>query len=117
MSHKFNDTQHFIFYDMGAGSTVATLAKFHNLQIKDARKKNKTVPEVEILAVGYDNTLGGNVVDVKLQRFLASKFTEISGSKVSSKITDSPRAMAKLLKEANRVKQILSANQDTMASV
>ena len=37
--------------------------------------------------------------------------------KTSSSVYDSPRAMAKLLKEAKRVKRVLSANTDHVAQV
>ena len=37
--------------------------------------------------------------------------------KTQGSVFDSPRAMAKLLKEAKRVKQVLSANTDHRAQV
>ncbi|KAG0365461.1 Hsp70 protein-domain-containing protein [Gamsiella multidivaricata] len=116
-SRTFPTEQCHIFYDMGAGSTVASLACFQDLTVKDVGKFNKTVQQVEIKAVGYDRTLGGHDIDVRLQKFLADKFQEQKGSKLSTLVIQNERAMAKLLKEANRVKQILSANIETMASV
>ncbi|KAI8597075.1 heat shock protein 70 family [Dissophora ornata] len=117
MTRTFPQEQCHIFYDMGAGSTAASLACFQDLSVKDVGKYNKTVQQVEIKAVGYDRTLGGHDIDVRLQRFLADKFQEQKGSKISTPVVQNERAMAKLLKEANRVKQILSANTETMASV
>ncbi len=40
-----------------------------------------------------------------------------SQKKTTGSVYDSPRAMAKLLKEAKRVKQVLSANNDHRAQV
>lgn len=117
MTRTFPQEQCHIFYDMGAGSTVASLACFQDVTVKDVGKFNKTVQQVEIKAVGYDRTLGGHDIDIRLQKFLADKFQELKGSKLSTPVTQNERAMAKLLKEANRVKQILSANIETMASV
>ncbi|KAG0204232.1 hypothetical protein BGX28_003760 [Mortierella sp. GBA30] len=117
MTRSFPQEQCHIFYDMGAGSTVASLACFQDLTVKDVGKFMKTVQQVEIKAVGYDRTLGGHEFDVRLQKLLAEKFQEQRGSKLSMPVVQNERAMAKLLKEANRVKQILSANTDTMASV
>ena len=37
--------------------------------------------------------------------------------KTSNSVFESPRAMAKLLKEAQRIKQVLSANSDHYAQV
>ncbi|KAF9344770.1 hypothetical protein BGX26_003933 [Mortierella sp. AD094] len=102
---------------MGAGSTAASLACFQDLSVKDVGKFNKTIQQVEIKAVGYDRTLGGHDIDVRLQKFLADKFQEQKGSKISTPVFQNQRAMAKLMKEANRVKQILSANTETLASV
>ncbi|KAF9300744.1 hypothetical protein BGZ74_007542 [Mortierella antarctica] len=107
MTRTFPQEQCHIFFDMGAGSTVSSLACFQDLTVKDVGKFTKTVQQVEIKAVGYDRTLGGHEFDVRLQKFLAENVP----------VAQNERAMAKLLKEANRVKQILSANTETMASV
>ncbi|KAG0290998.1 hypothetical protein BGZ98_003209, partial [Dissophora globulifera] len=117
MTRTFPQEQCHLFYDMGAGSTAASLACFQDLTVKDVGKYNKTIQQVEIKAVGYDRSLGGHDIDVRLQKFLAEKFQEQKGSKISTPVVQNERAMAKLLKEANRVKQILSANTETMASV
>ncbi|KAF9115420.1 hypothetical protein BGX27_007920 [Mortierella sp. AM989] len=117
MTRTFPQEQCHIFYDMGAGSTVASLACFQDLSVKDVGKFNKTIQQIEIKAVGYDRTLGGHDIDVRLQKFLANKFQEQKGSKISIPVFQNQRAMAKLMKEANRVKQILSANTETMASI
>ncbi|KAJ3019019.1 UNVERIFIED_CONTAM: Hypoxia up-regulated protein 1 [Siphonaria sp. JEL0065] len=113
MTRSITDPQYHIFFDMGAGSTVATLAKFTSVKIKKVQ-----VPHIEILATGYDKKLGGKAIDVKLQKFLAKQFmTSTTGSKAKEPILNNARSMAKLLKEANRVKQILSANSETISSV
>ncbi|KAJ1562472.1 Hypoxia up-regulated protein 1 [Nowakowskiella sp. JEL0078] len=103
---------------MGAGSTVASLVKFENVIVKDSpTAKNRTVPTVEVLAVGYDPTLGGNSIDQRLQQLLAKRFTEKNVDKLKGNVLAEPKAMTKLLKEANRVKQILSANTQCMSGV
>ncbi|KAF9923520.1 hypothetical protein FBU30_006442 [Linnemannia zychae] len=117
MTRTFPQEQCHIFFDIGAGSTVASLACFQDVSVKDVGKFFKTIQQVEIKAVGYDRTLGGHEFDVRLQKLLAAKFQEAKGSKISTPVVENERAMAKLLKEANRIKQILSANTETMASV
>lgn len=113
INREFNGTEeNHIFYDMGAGSTVASVVGFSNVDGKEGK-----VPQLEVKAVGFDRTLGGHEFDVRLQMFLAEKFMEQHGKSVKSDIRDSENAMTRLLKEANRVKQILSANTETMASV
>jgi hypoxia up-regulated 1 len=117
VNRKFTSTpEYHIFYDMGAGSTVASLVSFSNVDVTEG-KRNKTYPQIEVKAVGYDSTLGGHEFDVRLQKFLAEGFMKQKKDQVQSSIFQSERAMTRLLKEANRVKQILSANTETMASV
>ncbi|KAJ3300235.1 Hypoxia up-regulated protein 1 [Borealophlyctis nickersoniae] len=116
MSRTFPKPEHHVFYDMGAGSTVASLVKFETKTMKEGRL-NKTMTQLEVKAVGYDATLGGQSVDLKIQQLLAQNFMQETGKKLGVDIFSDARAMAKLLKEANRVKQILSANQETFASV
>lgn len=115
MTRQFTgDEQSHIFYDMGAGSTVAALVSFKSVKLK-GDKQNGT--EIKVQAIGYDDQLGGNEVDKRLQQYLAQQFQQKIGDKRKIDIFKSQRAMAKLLREANRVKHILSANTEIVASV
>jgi len=116
MTRSFNETQHHLFYDVGAGSTVATLVKFTNEIITEGRS-NRSVPTLQVLAMGYDATLGGSEIDTRLSKHLLAAFVKKSAGQLSSDAYSNPRAIAKFLKEANRVKQILSANTETFASI
>ncbi|KAI8813136.1 Hsp70 protein-domain-containing protein [Cladochytrium replicatum] len=119
MLRDFKELQYHIFYDMGAGSTVATLVKFDNIVTKEypTSKTNKTIPQLEVLAMGFDSSLGGHSLDVVVQKLLAERFTEINAGKFKLEIEKSPRAMMRLMREANRVKTILSANAQVVSSV
>ncbi|CAG8539513.1 9442_t:CDS:10 [Ambispora leptoticha] len=112
-----NEPQYHIFYDMGAGSTVASLISFKTANVKDVGRFNKTIIQLEVNSVGFDRTLGGQEFDLRLQKHLANEFDKLHKGKVKNSIFTSERAMVKLLKEANRVKQILSANTETLASI
>ncbi|KAG1467564.1 hypothetical protein G6F56_004344 [Rhizopus delemar] len=103
-----------VFYDMGAGSTVASIVTFSETQ--DAKTKRRT-PQLEVKSVGFDRTLGGHEFDTRLQQLLAEGFMKLHQGKVNEDIKTSHGSMTRLLKEANRVKQILSANTETMASL
>ncbi|GAN04334.1 hsp70 family chaperone [Mucor ambiguus] len=105
-----------IFYDMGAGSTVASIVTFSNVETKDG-KISRSAPQLEVRGVGFDRTLGGHELDVRLQQLLVAGFMKAHGGRVSTDIKTSSGAMTRLMKEANRVKQILSANTETMASI
>lgn len=106
------EVENHLFYDMGAGSTVASIVSFSTI------KKGKTSsPQLEVKSVGYDRTLGGHELDVRLQNLIADGFMKLNADRVKNDIRMADGAMTRLLKEANRVKQILSANTETMASV
>lgn len=118
MGRQFDATpQHHIFYDMGAGSTVASVVRFENIVEKDGFKWTKNVTQLQVLSVGWDRTLGGVAFDSLLQQRLVALFKNSAGKKTKSDVLQNQQAMARLLREANRVKHILSANLDTTASV
>ncbi|OAJ42124.1 hypothetical protein BDEG_25625 [Batrachochytrium dendrobatidis JEL423] len=117
LGKKFPDPKYHLFYDMGAGSTIASVVYFKT-GTATRFGKNRTVLEVEVKAVSYDDTLGGNNIDTRLQHYLATMFNSKNYETFKDiSVYDSPRALARLLKEANRVKHILSANQESMTFV
>ncbi|RCH82779.1 Hypoxia up-regulated protein 1, partial [Rhizopus stolonifer] len=105
-----------IFYDMGAGSTVASIVTFSNVETKEG-KITRTAPQLEVKGVGFDRTLGGHELDVRVQQLLAAGFMKVNEGRVKTDVRDSSNAMTRLMKESNRVKQILSANTETVASI
>jgi len=112
MNKKYNATVEYnIFYDMGASSTEATLVAFSTG--KDAKKK--VVTKFEVKGVGYDRQLGGNDFDYRLAKHIGEQFKKTH--KGPSNIFHNDRSWTKLMKEATRVKQILSANAETYARV
>uniref|UniRef100_K7F5M5 Hypoxia up-regulated protein 1 n=1 Tax=Pelodiscus sinensis TaxID=13735 RepID=K7F5M5_PELSI len=102
--------QNIMFYDMGAGSTVCTIVTYQTVKTKDSG----TQPQLQIRGVGFDRTLGGLEMEHRLRDYLVKLFNKQQPSK---DIRQNLRAMAKLLKEANRVKTILSANADHLAQI
>ncbi|KAL2160760.1 hypothetical protein VTH06DRAFT_957 [Thermothelomyces fergusii] len=112
--------EHHMVFDMGAGSTKATVLRFQSRTVKDVGKFNKTVQEVQALGSGWDRTLGGDelnylIVDDMIAQFAASPKAKAAGVEADV-VKSHGRAVAKLIREAERVRHILSANQDTQAS-
>ncbi|XP_073513128.1 hypoxia up-regulated protein 1 isoform X1 [Phyllobates terribilis] len=103
--------QSIMFYDMGSRSTACTIVTYQTTKTKESGIQ----PQLQIRGVGFDRSLGGIEIDVRLRAHLAKLFNEQKKSKKD--VRENPRAMAKLLKEANRVKTILSANNDHMAQI
>ncbi|RKP25390.1 Hsp70 protein-domain-containing protein, partial [Syncephalis pseudoplumigaleata] len=117
MSRTFNETpEYHIIFDMGAASTTVTVASYRSVSVKDVGKYFKNVPQVQIHGLAYNRHLGGGTIDQRLREHLAKLFSE-SVQGVKEPIEKDPRSMNRLLKEATRVKHILSANQETAASV
>ncbi|XP_076017300.1 hypoxia up-regulated protein 1 isoform X2 [Genypterus blacodes] len=106
-----NAAKNVMFYDMGSGSTTATIVTYQTVKTKDAG----TQPQLQIRGVGFDRGLGGFEMDLRLRDHLAKLFNEQKKSKKD--VRENHRAMAKLLKEAQRLKTVLSANADFMAQV
>ena len=112
--------EHHMVFDMGAGSTKATVMKFQSRSVKDIGKFNKTVQEVQVLGSGWDRTMGGDALNSLIVDDMIAQFIESKGAaKISATaegVKAHGRAIAKLSKEASRVRHVLSANQNTQAS-
>lgn len=110
---EVNETaQYFIFYDMGAYKTSAAVVSYQLMKDKVTKETN---PVIQVLGVGYDRTLGGLELQLRLRDYLADEFNAMK--KTETDVTASPRALAKLFKEAGRVKNVLSANNDHFAQI
>ena len=59
--------------------------------------------------------MGGSEITFRLREYLADEFDKLK--KGSTSVRNVPRAMGKLLKEAERVKLVLSANTECRAQV
>ena len=121
-SRTFSESkpEYHIVYDMGAGSTTATVLRFQGKVVKDVGRFNKTIQEVQVLGTGWDKTLGGDVLntlilDDMLQKFLDTNRIKALGPKLEH-VKSHGRTMAKLWKESERMRQVLSANTATSAS-
>ncbi|XP_047998205.1 hypoxia up-regulated protein 1 isoform X2 [Leguminivora glycinivorella] len=110
---EINDTPwQALFFDMGAGSTKAALVEYKNVKVKD-RGYVETVPQLQVLGVAYDRTLGGFEITLRLREHLIRAWEAQGGGDVRA----SPRAMEKLLREAERLKIVLSANTEHYAQI
>lgn len=112
--------EHHLVFDMGAGSTKATLMRFQGRTVKDVGRKNKTIQEVQVLGTGWDRTLGGDALNAVIVDDMVANFIESAGAKSLSTTSEAVkahgRAAAKLWKEAERLRQVLSANTNAQGS-
>ena len=112
--------EYHLVYDMGAGSTTATVLKFRGRTVKDVGKFNKTIQEVQVVGTGWDRTLGGDAFNMLImqdmvEQFAATKRIKSVGA-TAKHVMEDGRTMAKLWKESERVRQVLSANTETVSS-
>ncbi|KAH8819199.1 Hsp70 protein-domain-containing protein, partial [Xylogone sp. PMI_703] len=117
---KGEKPEYHMVFDMGAGSTKASLLRFQARTVKDVGKFNKTIQEVQVLGSGWDRTLGGDslnavIIDDMVAQFVASPAAKSVSPSVEA-VKSHGRAIAKLSKEAERLRHVLSANANTQAS-
>uniref|UniRef100_A0A8C6P1Q7 Hypoxia up-regulated protein 1 n=1 Tax=Nothobranchius furzeri TaxID=105023 RepID=A0A8C6P1Q7_NOTFU len=103
--------QSVMFYDMGSSSTTATIVTYQTVKTKESGSQ----PQLQIRGVGFDLGLGGFEMDLRVRDHLAQIFNQ--QKKSPKDVKENHRAMAKLLKEAQRLKTVLSANMEFTAQV
>ncbi|KAF4550776.1 Hsp70 protein-like protein 1 [Elsinoe fawcettii] len=109
-----------LVFDMGATSTKATVLQFQSKDVNDYANKNKTVREVNVVGAGWDRTLGGNALNGMVLDHLVSEFakkSEVTSAGISAEeVKKHGRTASKLWREAERARQVLSANTDVRSS-
>lgn len=114
LDRTFETPTNVMFFNMGAGSTQVSVAQFSSQSVKEGGK-NKTVGSFEVLGKAWDSSLGGFNFDVRLAELLADRFNTAWSKKASGKdkdLRDFTLPMTKLRVQANKVKEILSANNE-----
>ncbi|QLQ80128.1 hypothetical protein HG537_0D01280 [Torulaspora globosa] len=105
------ETQYYVVYDMGAGSTKASL--FSILQ-----PVNETEPlRIELGGYGFDDHLSGSKFTLDVASLLENKFLEAHKSIRTDTLHSNPNALAKLNQAAEKAKLILSANSEASVSI
>jgi hypoxia up-regulated 1 len=109
MTRTFTAPEYHIIYDAGASSIVATVVSFTPFESKSGPPGTHIV----VAGVGYDRKTGGIELDRRMRQILIDMFN----AKARKDIREDKRGMAKLWKEAGRVKAILSANTEATSAV
>lgn len=113
---SFNETtpMYMMFYDMGAYGTQVSVVSYQLIKSKD-RIAPELQPHLAVLGVGYERNLGGLEMQLRLRDYLAAKFNNLKLT--PNDVTKNTRSMAKLFKEAGRLKNVLSANTEHFAQI
>lgn len=94
-----------VFIDIGATHTWTAV---YNFSISN----NDPNPNVDELAVDFNYTLGGNLMDNELAEFLMKKFYDQYKIEITS-----PRKKRQFLDEARRAKELLTVNKDVTIKI
>lgn len=123
MTRQFPEKEYHIIYDAGASSIRASVVSFTPTAPPETSTKSKSKSKsvkppkegtlIEVKGIGYNLHSGGTELDRRLRELLVDQFEKKHGKSVRS----DERAMARLWKEASRVKAILSANTDSSVAV
>lgn len=106
-SSAFNDKKEYhLVYDMGAGSTKATLFSL------TACKNRSIIVDVE--TIGYDKFLGGQTLTHSLYEIILES-VKLSFNVDSSEL--SPKILSRLMEAAEKAKIVLSVNADYHVSL
>lgn len=102
-----NEKEYHIIYDMGAGSTTATLFSYTPFT------NGSIVLELE--SIGYDEAFGGQLFTQSVNTIILEKFLNHFGLKDSTKLP--PKVLARILEAAEKAKIVLSINSDYHVSL
>lgn len=108
LNHKLTDEQydgqtlHYVVYDVGAGSTSATLFAYTPFE-------NRTV-ELNIESVGYDESFGGELLTTEVYNLMFEKVCDQFNFDKTQALA--PRLASRLRETAEKAKIILSANSE-----
>ncbi|KAG2377675.1 hypothetical protein C9374_009191 [Naegleria lovaniensis] len=96
-----------LFYDIGSVSTTVSVAEY-------TQSKEKTsLGNIKVLGFASDENLGGVHFDNVLADYFAEKFIE----KYKADPRKEVRPVTRLVEESQKIKQILSANNDAYLSI
>jgi hypoxia up-regulated 1 len=100
-----------IFYDLGAKSAEAALVEFSSFD-----DGGKQVSQFEVKDVAWvKQNAGGDALEAVIVDLLVEKFVEAGNSK--EEVLSNKRAVAKLRKQAQKAKHVLSANTEVGVSI
>ena len=103
--------EYHVVYDMGAGSTSASVLRFQSRKVKDVGKFNKTIQEVHVVGAGWDKSLGGDSLNDLIVNDMVSQLVE--DKKLKDKVTVAEvkahgKTMSRLWKDAEKLRQVLA---------
>lgn len=116
MDKMMEEPKIYLFYNLGGSSLQVSVVKYHSYEVPESKhsKKMKSVGSIEILGKAWDQTLGGEAFDNRIVDYMADHFNREwrKARGHNNDVREIPNAMTKLRLQANKVKHVLSANQE-----
>jgi len=107
-------TEYGLFYNMGSRKAEVTIVQLESRQA--GMVAGKTAPVVTVVGSAIDMNIGGHMVDLKIANAMLKRFQE-KYKNLADGIAQSPRALKKLVSQAQKTKAVLSANRQGLFSV
>lgn len=117
LDKQFNKTENIIFYNMGSGSSQATLVSYLSVFEKKNNITTEIKRKIEILAESWDKFTSGNRVNYNFIRYLMNMFDNLDSRKNKQSVLKDYRVAERLLPSVLKYKEILSANKLTPINI
>jgi len=118
MSDKsFNETAHYIFYNMGSSYTQASLVSLYSRYETDKKNSTTEYREVTVLAEAWDDSLGGRDFDMRLVKMLMDMHDSSPQKKGKDPVQGNPKIAEKILPQAIKTKEVLSSNKQAAINI
>ncbi|CDO96544.1 unnamed protein product [Kluyveromyces dobzhanskii CBS 2104] len=110
-SFPAGETNYYVIYDMGAGSTTASL-------ISISQPENSSLPlSIDFLGYGYTESLSGSVLTLAIVDLLENDFLDSNPEIRTEQFESDASAKVRLVQAAEKAKLVLSANSEAFVSV
>ncbi|CCD23703.1 Hsp70 family chaperone LHS1 NDAI_0C00420 [Naumovozyma dairenensis CBS 421] len=108
---ELDKAEYYIVYDMGSGSTKATLVSI-------LKSSNESEPlRIELGGYGYRSHLGGSTFTLEVATLIENNFLAQHPKIRTETLHANPKAIAKINQAAEKAKLILSANTEAFVSI
>lgn len=102
-----------LFYNMGGKDTEVSIVRYGAA----TDSSNKTHEHIEILGEGYDSNLGGTDFTNVIVNMLGERFNQLPEREGKSNVLENEKATKRIIKEATKAKDVLSANKETQVKL
>ena len=93
---------------------IVSLVSYSTYTVKQSRKVNKTIGQLEVRSIASDPFLGGSAFDKKIADFIVDQFNvQLHKKFPDDNVRNHLRPMAKIRSAAKKAKKVLSANKET----